>query len=159
MLCLRAILLFTLHTFLNAIIRCLQLNTERGADANRKVNYYHRCSWMAVGVYCCSAQLNRIVIVLLAWALFYQLPICNLFTQHVIYQLWRDTSSELWTLVLFSTLINYSQQLCLLSAITVNPLFSANRLDWQSHWRWGKVFGCVVCRFHVVADAGSAPCQ
>jgi hypothetical protein len=22
-----------------------------------------------------------------------------------------------------------------------------------------KYFGCVVCRFHVVADAGSAPCQ
>jgi hypothetical protein len=33
------ILLFILHTLLNAIICCLQLNTKRGADANRKVDY------------------------------------------------------------------------------------------------------------------------
>ena len=31
--------LVTLHTLLNAIIYCFQLNTERGADANRKVDY------------------------------------------------------------------------------------------------------------------------
>ena len=37
-------------------------------------------------------------------SLFYQLPICNLFTQHVIYLLWRDTTSELWTPVLFSSI-------------------------------------------------------
>jgi hypothetical protein len=24
---------------------------------------------------------------------------------------------------------------------------------------WAKYFGCVVCRFHVAADAGSVPCQ
>jgi hypothetical protein len=36
---LRIILLFTLHTLLNAIICCLQHNTERVADANRKVDY------------------------------------------------------------------------------------------------------------------------
>ena len=33
------ILLFTLHILLNAIVRFLQLNTERGADANLKVDY------------------------------------------------------------------------------------------------------------------------
>ena len=37
-------------------------------------------------------------------SVFYQLPICNLFTQHVIYLLWRDTTSELWTPVLFSSI-------------------------------------------------------
>ena len=42
-------------------------------------------------------------------SLFYQLPICNLFTQHVIYLLWRDTTSELWTPVLFSLLIKHPQ--------------------------------------------------
>ena len=31
--------LVTLHTLLNAIICCFQLNTEWGADANRKVDY------------------------------------------------------------------------------------------------------------------------
>ena len=39
MLYLRIILLFTLHTLLNAIICCLQLNNERGSDDNRKVDY------------------------------------------------------------------------------------------------------------------------
>ena len=39
MLCLRMNVLFTLCTILNAIICCLQLNTGRGADANRKVDY------------------------------------------------------------------------------------------------------------------------
>ena len=32
-------MLVTLHTLLNAIICCFQLNTEWGADANRKVDY------------------------------------------------------------------------------------------------------------------------
>src|SRR3954464_5781171 len=44
-----------------------------------------------------------------------QLPICDLFTQHVI-SLWRDTTSELWTPVLFSLLLNQPQpNLCLLA--------------------------------------------
>ena len=39
MLSLRIIVLFTLHTLLNAIVHCLQLNTRGGADANLKVDY------------------------------------------------------------------------------------------------------------------------
>ena len=35
----RVILLFTLHTLLNAIICCSQLNNERGSNDNRKVDY------------------------------------------------------------------------------------------------------------------------
>ena len=38
-------------------------------------------------------------------SIFCQLPSCNLFTQHVSYLLWRDTSSELWTPVHSFTLI------------------------------------------------------
>ena len=38
-----------------------------------------------------------------------QLPSCNLFTQHVSYLLWRDTTSELWTLVHSFTLIKQPQ--------------------------------------------------
>ena len=34
-----AIVLFTLHTLLNAIICCLQLNTGGGSDDNLKVDY------------------------------------------------------------------------------------------------------------------------
>ena len=42
-------------------------------------------------------------------SVFYQLLIYNLFTQHVIYLLWRDATSELWTPVLFSLLIKHPQ--------------------------------------------------
>ena len=35
----RTIVLFTLHTLLNAIICCLQLNTGGGSDDNLKVDY------------------------------------------------------------------------------------------------------------------------
>ena len=38
-LCSRTLVLVTLHTLLNAIICCFQLNTGWGADANRKVDY------------------------------------------------------------------------------------------------------------------------
>ena len=39
MLGLRMLVLLTLHTLLNALVCCLELNTERGADANWKVDY------------------------------------------------------------------------------------------------------------------------
>jgi hypothetical protein len=63
----------------------------------------HRCSWITDYVLCCNAQVNLIVIFMTCTciamhSLYCQLPNCNLFTQHVI-SLWRDTSSELWTLV------------------------------------------------------------
>jgi hypothetical protein len=63
----------------------------------------HRCSWITVYVLCCNAQMNLIVIFMtctciVMHSVFCQLPNCNLFTHHVI-SLWRDTSSELWTLV------------------------------------------------------------
>ena len=62
----------------------------------------HRCSWTTVYVSCCNAQMNFIVdtmtctciVMLLSTC---QLPSCNLFTQHVSYLSWRDTTSELWT--------------------------------------------------------------
>ena len=62
MLCLRMNVLFTLCTILNAIICCLQLNTGRGADANRKVDYLGTdACWIAVCVPCRNAQLNTTV--------------------------------------------------------------------------------------------------
>ena len=67
----------------------------------------HRCSWMAVYVSCCNAHIksHSNYLICMHKSLFYQLPICNLFTHHVIYLLWRDTTSELWTSVLSFTLI------------------------------------------------------
>ena len=68
----------------------------------------HRCSRITVYVSCCNAQLNFIVdtmtctciVMLLSTC---QLPSCNLFTQHVSYLSWRDTTSELWTPVHYFT--------------------------------------------------------
>jgi hypothetical protein len=55
----------------------------------------HRCSWIMVYVLCCNGQVNLIVIFMTCTciamhSLFYQLPNCNLFIQHVIY-LYEET--------------------------------------------------------------------
>lgn len=96
--------MFTLHTLLNAIICCSQLNTCGVLGLIRhKWIISHRCSWMAVYVFCCNAQSksHSDLLDISRLSLFYQLPNCNLFTQHVLFILWRDTTSELWTPVLF----------------------------------------------------------
>ena len=55
--CSRTLVLVTLHTLLNAIISCFQLNTEWGADANRKVDYLGiDAVGLTVYVLCCNAQ-------------------------------------------------------------------------------------------------------
>ena len=104
MLCLRILVLLTLHTLLNALVCCLQLNTERVWMLSRRWTNSHRCSWITVYLSCCNAQMNLIVdtmtcICIVMHLSICQLPNCNFFTQHVSYLLWRDTTSELWTLV------------------------------------------------------------
>src|SRR3954447_17935410 len=103
------------------------------------------------------------------------LPICDFFTQHVI-SLWRDTTSELWTPVLFSLLLNQSpQKLCLLScnllfcyfSATIlhpldmfNPLCSAKPVSLTtSPNSWGKVICCLCAGFHVALTMVEAPCH
>jgi hypothetical protein len=58
---------------------------------------------MAVYVFCCNAQSksHSDLLDICTLSLSYQLPNCNLFTQHVLFILWRDTTSELWTPVQF----------------------------------------------------------
>jgi hypothetical protein len=58
---------------------------------------------MAVYVFCCNTQSksHSDLLDICTLSLFYQLPNCNLFTQDVLFILWRDTTSELWTLVQF----------------------------------------------------------
>jgi hypothetical protein len=65
--------------------------------------FSHRCSWITVCVFCRNAQSEshsdpHDVCTL---SLLYQLPNCNLFTQHVLFILWIDTTSEMWTPVQF----------------------------------------------------------
>jgi hypothetical protein len=59
----------------------------------RKWIFSHRCSWITVYVF----YRNDVCTL----SLLYQLSSCNLFTQHVLFILWRDTTSELWTPVQF----------------------------------------------------------
>ena len=50
-------MLVTLHTLLNAIICCFQLNTEWGANANRNVDYLGiDAVGLTVYVLCWNAQ-------------------------------------------------------------------------------------------------------
>ena len=89
----------------------------------------HKCSWITVYVLCRDAQLNIIVVILLyisivMRSIFYQLPCCNLFTQHVSYLLWRDTTSELWTPVHSFTLIKPpTANNCSLLLSAINTVF------------------------------------
>jgi hypothetical protein len=99
----------------------------------------HRCSWMAVYVFCRNAHSKphsdpRDVYTL---TLLYQLPNYNLFTQHALFILWRDTTSELWTPVQFPlhsftvllllALFTFLHTIILLPLDMLIPLFTANR--------------------------------
>jgi hypothetical protein len=96
--------LFTLHTLLNTIICCSQLNTCGVFGLIRhKWIISHRCSWMAVYVFCCNVQSKSHSDLLNISRYLYSIncptviclpSMCYLF-------LWRDTTSELWTPVLF----------------------------------------------------------
>jgi hypothetical protein len=138
----------------------------------------HRCSWITVYVLCCNAQMNIIVIFMtcpciVMHSLFCQLPNCNLFTQHVI-SLWRDTSSELWTLVHSFTFIlpstantvYFPQVLFYFTAnkhvfphYTSNPLFSENQWDWQPHCKLGQSSLVVLCAGSMLLLAPRLPRQ
>jgi hypothetical protein len=102
--CSRAYALFTLHTFLNAVICCSQLNTCGVLGLIRhKWIISHRCSWMAVYVYCCNAQSKSHSDPLDISRCLYSIncPTIICLPSMCYFILWRDTTSELWTLVLF----------------------------------------------------------
>ena len=98
-----------------------------------------------------------------------QLPSCNLFTQHVSYLLWIDTTSELWTPVHSFTLIKQPQTancsffiLCNLILIfhTIRLILcfqQAGEID-NLTVKLGQSILIVLCRFHVGAGIpGVAP--
>jgi hypothetical protein len=57
--------------------------------------FSHRCSWIMVYVFCRSVQSESHSDPhdICTLSLLYQLPNCNLLTQHVLFILWRDTTS------------------------------------------------------------------
>jgi hypothetical protein len=123
----------------------------------RKWIFSHRCSWMAVYVFCRNTQNDSRSDPhdICTLSLLYQLLNCNLFTQHVLFILWRDTTSEPWTpvqfplhcftILLLLALFTFLHTIILLPLDTLNPLFTANRWDWQPHHKLGAKFLVVLC--------------
>jgi hypothetical protein len=69
----------------------------------RKWIFSHRCSWMAVYVFCCNARVNLIVILMTYVCYLYSIncPTVICLPSMLLFILWRDTTSELWTPVQF----------------------------------------------------------
>jgi hypothetical protein len=132
--------LFTLHTLLNAVICCSQLNTH-GVFGRypREWIISHRCSWMAVYVFCCNAQSksHSDLLDISCLSLFYQLPNCNLFTSmcYLSYGEAPIVNCGPWSYFhhIAITCLLHSYCLCYLHTFTVfhsirsYPLFQANR--------------------------------
>ena len=131
----------------------------------------HRRSRMAVYVLWCNAQ-NKSHSNLLTCIRPYSVNCPSVIClPSMLYILSRDASSELWTPVLFFTLLNQPQSSSvyfLQFYFTANISFHSIQLIlcFQQTGEidnltvsWGKVFWLCCGRFHVVADAGSAPCQ
>jgi hypothetical protein len=112
-----------------------------------------------VYVLCCNAQVNLIVIFMtrkciVLHSLFCQLPNYNLFTQHVIYLYWetplvnygpQSILLHIYYLLLFTSIIYFIAKKYLFPYDTFNPLFSANRWDWQPHYKLGQRILVVLC--------------
>ena len=94
----------------------------------------HRRCWITVYVFCRNAHMNIIVIIMsyiciVMRSIFCQLPSCNLFTQHVSYLLWRDTTSELWTPVhSFTLIIQPTAIIVPFHSLQLNTIFHTIRL-------------------------------
>jgi hypothetical protein len=87
-------------------------------------------------------------------SLFYQLPNCNLFTQHVIY-LYGETPLvncgprsillHCYYRLPFTRIIYFLANYYLLPHDTFNPLFIANQWDWQPHCKFRQSTLVVLC--------------
>jgi hypothetical protein len=85
----------------------------------------------------------------------------------LLFILWRDTTSELWTPVQFPLYCYYYLLLLALftfphtiafyhSICLIICLQQTGEID-NLIVSWGKVLGCVVCRFHVAIGAKKSP--
>src|SRR5215212_5447191 len=149
----------------------LQLNTGRGSDDNLKVDFLGiDACWIAVYVLCRNAQLNLTIFIISCMcivmpSLFVNCPtvICS---PNMLLSYGRDTSSELWTPVLFFTSHTIYCNTCFtvffannhLPHNTVNPLLQqAGEID-NLTVSLGQSTLVVLCRFHVGAGIpGVAP--
>jgi hypothetical protein len=83
---------------------------------------------------------------------------------NVLFILWRDTTSELWTLVHsftlllpFTSFIYILANYYLLPLDMLNPLFTTNRWDWQPHCKLGQSTWLCCVQVHIAAGAKLRP--
>jgi hypothetical protein len=131
--------LFTLRTLFNAIICCSQLNTQGvlGRFPASGLLVIYAVGWRSM-YFVVMPRVSLIVNShdVCTLSLLYQLPNCNLFSQHALFILWSDTTSELWTPVQFPlysftvllllALLTFLHTIILLPLDTLIPLFTAN---------------------------------
>jgi hypothetical protein len=85
----------------------------------------------------------------------------------ILFILWRDTASELWTpvqfplhcftILLLLTLFTFLHTIVLLPLDTLNPLFTASRWDWEPHRKLGAKFLVVLCAGFTLLLGEEAP--
>jgi hypothetical protein len=128
----------------------------------------HRCSWITV-YFVVMPRVNLIVILMTYVRYLYSINcptvICS--PSMLLFILWRDTTSEQWTPVQFP--LHFYYHLLLLTLFTflhiitfyhsIRSILCLQQIDEIDNLiiSWGKVLGCVVCRFHVATGAKQSP--
>jgi hypothetical protein len=158
--------LFTLRTLLKAIIFCLQVNTQRLLGRHPEGGLL---VIDAVGLwsmyFVVMPRVNLIVILMTFVRYLYSIncPTVIYLPSMLLFILWRDTTSELWTPVhsfyiaitifLLLALFTFLQATTFYHSIrSILRLQQTGEID-NLTVSWDKVLGCVVCRFHVAAGA------
>jgi hypothetical protein len=165
-LCLRTLALFTLHTLLNAIIYCSQLNTQgvlRRFPASGLL-VIDAVGWRSMYFFV-MPRVNLIVILVTYARYLYSIncPTVIYLPSMSLFILWRDTTSKLWTPVQFPlhcyyyllllTLFTFSHTTIVFHSIrSILYLQQTGEID-NLIVSWSKVLGCVVCRFYIAAGA------
>jgi hypothetical protein len=101
----------------------------------------HRCSWIMVYVLCFNAQVNLIVILMKFVRYLYSIncPTVICLPSMLLFILWRDTTSEVWTSVhSFTLLLPFTFYLLYLHSCKLLSFTTRNRWDWQPHRKLGQ---------------------
>jgi hypothetical protein len=139
-LCPRTFAFITLCTLLNAIIYCSQLNTQGVLERLPASGFLviDAVGWRSI-YFVVKPRVNLIVILMIYVCYLYSIncPTVICLPSMLLFILWRDTTSELWTPVQFSLhcyycllfyfLIYILAYYYLLPLDTLNPLFTTNR--------------------------------
>jgi hypothetical protein len=139
-LCPRTFALFTLRTLLNVIICCSQLNTQGVLERFPASGFLviDAVGWRSMYfVVMPRVSLIMILVMYVRYLCYINCPTVICLPSMLLFILWRDTTSELWTPVQFPlhnftvyftrTVYFYLHTTILLPLDTLNPLFIANR--------------------------------